>query len=50
MGRFRNLLSIDYWLNQIEPSTNIISPQNAEQRNITKFEIMLEGVFKYSLE
>ena len=34
-GRCRNLLSIDYRLNQIDPSTNIISLTNADHLNIT---------------
>ena len=42
-------MSIDSRLNQIDPSTNIISPQNAERGYITKFEILIEGVFKYSI-
>ena len=49
-GRRRNLMSIDSQLNQIYPSTNIISPPNTEQGYRTKFEIMLEGVFQYSIE
>ena len=44
-----NLLSIDSRLNRIDPSTNIIFPPNAERGYITKFEILLEGVFKYSI-
>ena len=50
MGRCRNLLYIDSRLNTIEPSKNIISPPNAEWGYRTKFEIMLEGVFQYSIE
>ena len=49
-GRCRNLLSIDSQLNLIEPSTNIISPPNAERGYRTKIEILHEGVFKYSIE
>ena len=47
--RCRNLLSIDYWLNWIDPSTNIIFPPNAERGNRTKIEIFLEEVFQYSI-
>ena len=46
----RNLLSIDYRLNQIDPHTNIIFLPNSEQGYRTKFEILLEGIFKYSIE
>ena len=49
-GRCRNLLSIDSQLNPINPSTNIISPPNAERGYRTKFEILIEGVFQYSIE
>ena len=49
-GRCRNLLSIDSQLNQIDPSTKTIYPTNAEQGYRTKFEIMLGGVFQYSIE
>ena len=31
-GRFRSILSIDYRLNRIDPSTDIISPPNSERR------------------
>ena len=48
-GRWINLLSIDYRLNQIDPSTNIFSP-NPEQGYRTKFEILLEVLFQYSIE
>ena len=44
-GGGRNQLSIDYGLNRIYPSTNNISPPNAERGFRTKFEILLEGVF-----
>ena len=43
-------MPIDSQLNQIDPSTNIISPPNAEQGYRTKLEILLEGVFQYSIE
>ena len=43
---YSNLLSIDSWLNLIDPSTNIISSQNSEQGYRTKLKILLEGVFK----
>ena len=46
----RNLLSIGSQLNQIDPSTNIIFLPNVEQGYRTKFEILPEGVFKYSIE
>ena len=49
-GRCRNLLSIDSWLNWIDPSTNIIYPPNVERGYITKFEILLGGVFQYRTE
>ena len=49
-GRWRNLLSIDSRLNQIEPSTNNISPPNEERGYRTKFEILLEGLFQYITE
>ena len=49
-GRCRNILSIDYRLNRIDPRTNIIYPPNSEWGYRTKFEILLEGVFKYSIE
>ena len=49
-ARCRNLLSIDYRLNRINPGTHTIYPPNAERGYITKFEILLEGVFKYSIE
>ena len=42
MGWCRNLMSIDSWLNQIDPWTNIIFLPNAERGYITKFEILLE--------
>ena len=48
-GRCRNLLSNYYQLNQIDPSTNIIFPPNVEQGYRTKFEILLGGVFQYSI-
>ena len=48
-GRCRNLLSIDSWLNLIDPSTNVFPP-NAERGYRTKFEILLLGVFQYSIE
>ena len=48
-GRCRNLLSIDSRLNIIDPSTNIYPP-NPERGYITKFEILLKGVFQYSIE
>ena len=48
--RCRNLLSIDSWLNRIDPSTDIIFSPNAEQGYRTKFQILLEGVFQYSIE
>ena len=47
--RCRNLLSIDSGLNRIDPSTNI-SPPNPERGYRTKFGILLEGVFQYSIE
>ena len=49
-ARCRNLLSIDSWLNRIDPSTDIIFSPNAEQGYRTKFGILLEGVFQYSIE
>ena len=49
-GRFRNILSIDSRLNRINPSTNIIFPPNAERGYRTKFEIIIEVVFQYSIE
>ena len=45
----RNILSIDSQLNQIDLSTNIFPP-NPERGYRTKFEILLEGVFQYSIE
>ena len=45
--KYRNLLSIDSQLNQIDPSTNIIFLTNVEQGYRTKLEILLEGVFQY---
>ena len=45
----RNLLSIDFRLNQIDPSTNI-SPPNPERGNRTKLEILFEEVFPNSIE
>ena len=48
-GRCRNLLSIGSLLNQIDPSTNIF-PLNPERGYRAKFEILLEGVFQYSIE
>ena len=44
-GRCRNLMSIDSWLNQIEPITNIIFLTNAERGYRKKFEILLGEVF-----
>ena len=44
----RNLLSIDSRFNRINPSTNKISP-NLERGYRTKFEILLEGLFQYSI-
>ena len=46
----RNLLSIDYLLNRIDPSKNLIFLPNKERVYRTKFEILLEGVFQYSIE
>ena len=48
-GRCRNILSIDSRLNRIGPSTNICLP-NPERGYRTKFEILLEVVFQYSIE
>ena len=45
--RCSNLLSIDFWLNRINPSTNITFLSNAERGYRTKFWIMLEEVFQY---
>ena len=49
MGRCSNLLSIDSWLNRIEPSTNIFLP-NPGRGYRTKLEIVLEEVFPNSIE
>ena len=49
-GSCRNLLSIDSQLNRIDPSTNVILPPNVERGYITKLEILLEGVFRYSID
>ena len=49
-GRFRSLLSIDSRLNRIGPSTNIISLPNEERIYRTKSEILLGGVFQYSID
>ena len=46
----RNLLSIESRLNRIDPSTNIIFLPNAEHGYRTKFEIILGGVFQYSID
>ena len=46
----RNLLSVDSRLNQIDPSTNIIFVPNAERGYRNKFEILIGGVFQYSIE
>ena len=48
--RCRNILSIDFRLNRIDPSTNIILSPNAERGYRTKFEIRLEGLFQYIIE
>ena len=48
--KYRNLLSIDSQLNQIGLSTNIIFLPNAEHGYVTKLEILLGGVFQYSIE
>ena len=45
-----NLLSVDYWLNRIEPGTNNTFLPNAEQGYRTKFEILIGGVFQYKIE
>ena len=37
-------------LNQIDPSTNIIFPPNEDWGYRTRFEILLGGVFQYSIE
>ena len=49
-GRCRNILSVDSRLNRINPITNTIFLPNAERGYRTKFEILLEGVFQYSIE
>ena len=49
-GRCRNLLSIDSQLNQIYPSTNIISSPNSEHGYRTKFENLLGVAFQYIIE
>ena len=49
-GRRRNLLSVDPWLNRIDPSTDSIFPPNSDLGYRTKFEILLGGVFQYSIE
>ena len=49
-GRCRNLPPIDSRLNRINPVTNIIFVPNAERGYIIKFEILLGGVFQYSIE
>ena len=49
-GRCRNILSIDSWLNRIDPGTNIISLPNAERGYVTKLKILLGGLFQYSIE
>ena len=48
-GRCRNLISIDSWLNRINPNANIFPP-NPERGYRTKFKILLEGVFSNSIE
>ena len=42
-------MSIDSRLNRIDPSTNVFPP-NTERGYRTKFEILLEGVFQYTIE
>ena len=49
-GGCRNLLSVDTRLNRIDPSTNNIFPPNTELGYRTEFEILLGGVFQYSIE
>ena len=49
-GRCRNLLSIDSRLNWIDPNTNIIFLPNVDRGYRTKFEILLGGVFQYSID
>ena len=49
-GRCRNLLSNNPRLNWIYLITNIIFLPNPEQGYITKFEILLEGVFQHIIE
>ena len=44
--RCRNLLSVDSRLNRIDPSTNIIFPPTAEREYRTKFEILLQVLFR----
>ena len=49
-GFCRNLLSFDSQFNRIDPSTDIIFLSNAERGYITKFKILIEGVFQYSIK
>ena len=46
----RNILSIYLQLNLMDPGKSIIFLPNAEWGYRTKFEILLEGLFQYSIE